>query len=316
MTRSDGGPGTDGPYAEAVDRRSSDQYLDEEIVSGLVATQFPDLAGREVTELGAGWDHELFSVGGGWIFRFPRRAERVAWLTREIEINAVVAGALGPRVPVFERIGEPSSAYPYPFVGYRRLPGVGADQGRAADLDGLAADVGTLFAALHRIDPGRVPPTPDGWENEPWGELRAGLTSVAALARPLLGASLLALAEPYLSGDVREPPQDGPRRFIHNDICPDHLIVDRHTGRLNGLIDFTDAMAGDPVHDFVGLIGIGGYRFISRVAARYDLPLGGSFGTRLQWLSRVLTLTWLADAAAHDPASVPKHLSWVTHAFS
>jgi len=105
-------------------------------------------------------------------------------------------------------------------------------------------------------------------------------------------------------------------RFIHNDICPDHLLVDRRTGRLTGLIDFTDATAGDPVLDFVGLIGIGGHRFISRVTARYDLPLGDGFAAKLEWLSRVLTLTWLADAAGHDPASVPKHLSWVQHAFS
>jgi aminoglycoside phosphotransferase (APT) family kinase protein len=299
-----------------VDRRSSDRHLDEEVVSSLVAAQFPDLAGREVRGLGAGWDHELFCVGGDWIFRFPRRAERVAWLTREIEINAVVAGALGPRVPVFERIGEPGDAFPYPFVGYRRLPGVGADQAPAGDRAGLAADIGALLSTLHRIDPSRVPPTPDGWENEPWGELRAELASAAALARPLLGAGLLSRAEPYLSGRVTEPPQDGPVRFIHNDICPDHLIVDRHTGRLNGLIDFTDAMTGDPVLDFVGLIGIGGHRFIGRVAARYDLSLGEGFAAKLEWLSRVLTLTWLADAAAHDPASVPRHLSWVTHAFS
>jgi aminoglycoside phosphotransferase (APT) family kinase protein len=298
-----------------VDRPSSDRYLDEEIVAGLVAAEFPDLAGQEVTEFGTGWDHQLFCVGSEWIFRFPRRAERVAWLTREIEINTLVAGALGPRVPVFERIGQPRDAFPYPFVGYRRLPGVGADQARAADLAALATDIGVLLGTLHRIDRHRVPPTPDGWEHEPWGELRAELASAAGLARPLLGPGLLARAEPYLSGRVPEPPQDGPVRFIHNDICPDHLIVDRHTGRLRGLIDFTDAMAGDPVLDFAGLIGLGGYPFISRVAVGYDLPLGDGFAAKLEWLCRVLTLTWLADAADHDPASVPKHLSWVTHAF-
>jgi hypothetical protein len=30
------------------------------------------------------------------------------------------------------------------------------------------------------------------------------------------------------------------------------------SGRLTGLIDFTDAMVGEVVHDFAGLIGIGG----------------------------------------------------------
>lgn len=229
---------------------------------------------------------------------------------------AVVAETLGSMVPVFELIGTPCDAFPYPFVGYRRLPGVGADQAHAGDLGRLAADIGALLGALHRVDPGRVPPTPDGWEHEPWGELRAELAGVADRVRPLLGPDLLSQAEPYLGGRVAEPPRDGPRRFIHNDICPEHLLVDRATGRLTGLIDFTDAMVGESVLDFVGLIGIGGRRFIDRVAAEYDLPLEDGFGAKLEWLSRVLTLTWLADVARHDPAGIPRHRSWVARAFS
>ena len=284
----------------------------------MVAAQFPDLAGLPVTRFGGGWDNELFCVGGEWIFRFPRRAERVPWLAREIQIMALVAetpDAQRAVIPVFERIGEPGPAFPYPFVGYRRVPGVGADLVCARDPAGLAADIGGLLSALHRVDPSRVPPTPDDWEHELWGELRAELAAVADVVRPLLGADLLPEVERYLAGQVPEPPQDGPRRFIHNDICPDHLIADASTGRLNALIDFTDAMVGDPVVDFVGLIGLGGYPFIHRVAAAYDLPLGDGFGAKLGWLSRVLSLTWLADAVADDPDSVGKHLSWVRSAF-
>ena len=297
-----------------MNQPSSDRHVDERIVSGLIAAQFPDLPSEPVTRLGQGWDNELFMVGE-WIWRFPRRAERVAWLTREIHVTAVVAETLGSMIPVFERIGEACDAFPYPFVGYRRLAGVGADQAAAGDPGLLAADIGALFSTLHRVDPGRVPPTPDGWEHEPWGNLRSELAAVADRARPLLGPTLRSRAEPYLAGRVAEPSQDGPRRFIHNDICPDHLIVDPGAGRLVGLIDFTDAMVGEPVLDFVGLIGVGGYGFINQVADHYDLPLGDGFAAKLQWLSRVLTLTWLAETAAEDAADVAKHLSWVARAF-
>jgi len=74
-------------------------------------------------------------------------------------------------------------------------------------------------------------------------------------------------------------------------------------------------MTGDPVLDFTGLIGLGGYGFINEVAASYRLPLGSGFDARLRWLATVLTLTWLA-AAASDPASIGKHLSWVAQAFT
>lgn len=297
-------------------QRLSDRDLDADMVSELISVQFPDLAGGEVCRLGAGWDHDLFSVGAEWILRFPKRAERVAWLTREIEIMTIAAETLGSSIPRFERIGKPSELFPYPFVAYRQLSGVGADRTSADDLTVLAEDVGRLLARLHRIDARRIPPPPAGWGPQPWSGLRADLLAVAEVVRPRLGLDMLAAAEPYLAGRIPEPAQDGPRRFIHNDVCPDHLIVDPHTGRLVGLIDFTDAIVGEVVLDFVGLIGIGGYRFIDQVAGCYDLPLGSSFDTKLQWLARTLTLTWLAEAATHDPDDIPKHLLWVAHAFT
>jgi hypothetical protein len=118
-----------------------------------------------------------------------------------------------------------------------------------------------------------------------WPERRsAGL----AQATTLLPAGLRAAAEPYLAGRVPEPAQGGPVRFIH-DICPDHLIVDPGTRRLTRLVDFTDAIAGDPVLDFAGLIGLGGYPFIREVVGAYDLPLWGG----------LLGQAHLADPHAH-----------------
>lgn len=228
---------------------------------------------------------------------------------------AVVAAEVDRWIPRYELTGIPSALFPYPFVGYRRVRGVGADRSAARDLAGLAADIGALLSRLHRIDPALIPPTPAAWEDEPWSELRAGLAAQASRVRPLLEPGTLSLAEPYLSGTVPEPDQDGPRRFIHDDICPDHVIVDPSTGRLTGLIDFTDAMVGETVLDFVGLIGIAGYDFIDAVTAHYDLPLGDGFGRKLSWLTRTLTLTWLADAARHTPADIPMHLAWVGRAF-
>lgn len=289
--------------------------LDVGVVRRLISEQFPELSGLEVRRFGAGWDHELFSVGPEWILRFPQRAERVPWLVREIEIMRAVGEALGALVPRFELLGEPSAVFPWPFVGYRRVAGVAVDQNAALDLPGLAQDLGSVLSRLHRIDAERMPATPAGWTWPRWGELRAELTGVAGAVRPLLGPGLLARAEPYLAGRVPEPEQDGPRRFIHNDICPDHIITGPRTGRLTGLIDFTDAMAGEPVLDFVGLIAIGGYEFIAQVMDRYDLGLERGFTGKLEWLARTLTLRWLAEAAHAAEDDVGKLRSWVAQAF-
>jgi aminoglycoside phosphotransferase (APT) family kinase protein len=296
--------------------RSSDRHLDAGLAATLIAGQFPDdLAQCETRWFAEGWDNELYAVGREWIFRFPKRAEVVPWLIRELDIMRVAVDTFGPLVPRFERVGAPSDAFPYPFVGYRRLPGVGADRVQSADRDGLAVDLGRALTRLHSIDPGRIPPTPGAWKHAPWSARRAELVEMAPRVRPLLGPDLLAKAEPYLTGAVPEPEQDGPRCVIHNDISPDHILVDPRTGRLTGLIDFNDTVVGEPVLDFVGLIPLGGRSFVADVTAHYGLPLGDRFGPKLEWLSRVLTLMWLAEAAADDPA-VDMHVAWVTLAFA
>lgn len=295
--------------------RSADRHLDASTVTNLIAEQFPSIRADGVRALGSGWDNDVYLVDGDWIFRFPRRAEGVPWLRREIEIMPYVVEKLGSLVPHLEWLGRPSSAFPYPFVGYRRLAGVGADQAALNDLRPLAMDLGHALSRLHEIDPGLIPPTPAGWESQSWSRTADRLMAVAHVVRPLLEGPLRERAEPYLTGRVPPPAQDGPGRFVHNDICADHVLVDPPTGRLTGIIDFTDAMVGEPVADFVGLIEIGSRTFIEQVVRNYDHDLGSTFTAKLEWLCRVLHLRWLADACTDDPDQVARHLSWVQRAF-
>ncbi len=221
--------------------------------------QFPALSDERIARLGAGWDHELYSVGEDWILRFPKRAERVPWLLREIEIMELVAGALKHLVARFELRGRPGSGCPYPFVGYRRLIGICADQtGHVSRA--LPADIGQALSRLHRVSVDQIPPTPVGGEPDSWDQLATQLQSVATVVQPLLSEDLLARARPYLNGRRQPPPRREEQRAIHNDICPEHLIVAPRSGRLTGIIDFSDATVGDPALDMVGLIGLGGYR--------------------------------------------------------
>jgi aminoglycoside phosphotransferase (APT) family kinase protein len=293
----------------------SDAELDEQRAGRIIATRLPALRGLPVSRAGAGYNHEVFAAGDSWLVRFPKGADRVDWLERELAILAVVGETVTTGVPRPELIAGPSAEYPYPFFAYRRICGVGADQSDVSDPVGLASDVGQMLEALHRVDPDRIPPTPAGWERLTLEYERSQLIATNGAAALLLAPELAARAEPYLAGAVLVPARRAPRRFIHGDICPDHLIVDPSTGRLSGVIDFTDAMTGDPVLDFVGLSALGGPQFVDHVRASYHLSLGEGFDATLEWLTRTLTLRWLAEAAAPDPLAVPKHVRWVELAF-
>ena len=187
----------------------------------------------------------------------------------------------------------------------------------------IAEEIGTLLAKLHGIDPAGVPPTPVGRKDEDsvgTGILR--LLTVAALVGERLADPARRLTAPYLSGDIRAPATPGPatHRLCHNDISAEHLIVDPRSGRIVGLLDWTDAMVTDPVVDFVGLITVGHYGFISDVAAAYASRGGqlidASFWERLVWWCRTLTLTWLGEALEEHPSEVGRHIEWVERAFA
>ncbi|MGH9171604.1 MAG: phosphotransferase family protein [Acidimicrobiales bacterium] len=302
-------PGGEVPYL-ATD---GDRHLDQLTVVQLVADQFPELDGQDVTSLGAGWDHDVF-LCGGVVFRFPKRAERVAWLTRETEIVRLAGIALGPSVPKFSYLGRPSAQFPYPFVGYRLMDGIPAGQ-PAADVGVLADDLGTTLTTLHNVDTEHVPSTPTREEPLGAGGHRADLSWCVNDLRAGLPLDLRAVAEPYLSGSLPRPRFTGRRVLAHNDICAEHVLVDAVSGHLSGLIDWTDAMVTDPVVDFVGLITIGDWCFVRAVLAAYGLPVDDDFGRRLEWLTRTMTLVWLGEAMQEQATDLGRHLAWVRRAF-
>ncbi len=67
---------------------------------------------------------------------------------------------------------------------------------------------------------------------------------------------------------------------LHGDLVGDHLLVDEHTGRLTGIIDFSDVALGDPAHDFLGFWSYG-----ASVAA-YAVSTYGQAGTDPTLLAR------------------------------
>jgi aminoglycoside phosphotransferase (APT) family kinase protein len=250
---------------------------------------------------------------GEWIFRFPRFAGIVDWLRREIALMPIVADAVSFAVPVFEKIGEPDALFPYPFVGYRSLPGVPCDQLHGVDPAVLAGDLGRALGELHAIDPALIAPPPHGQEDESW-DWRAMLTRLGEILRTTLPSDIAAVAAPFIEGSVERPGVDGPRRFLHNDIGADHVLVDPDTSRLAGLIDFADMRLGDPAGEFTGLITIGPVRFIEDALAAYPLPVDDSFVERIRWNARAATLVWLADVV-REGGPHELHLTWVRRAF-
>lgn len=218
--------------------------IDEALVRGLLAEQHPDLASLPLTWLASGWDNELFRLGDELTVRLPRRAASAALVLHEQRWSPSIAVGLPLPVPVPVRVGVPSEALGYPWgwtVG-PWFPGRPAEADPPADLAAAAASLGDFLAALHRPAPADAPTNP--YRGVPLADRSDRLVAALDELHPLVDRDAVMVR---WAGIVDTPSWPGPPVWLHGDVHPLNLLVDK--GRLTAVIDFGDVCAGDPASD-------------------------------------------------------------------
>lgn len=259
---------------------SSSQVIIVEIASYVAAIRrcFPDLAVESARPTQQGWDSAVIEVNETWIFRFPLRPEVVAAHRREIALLPELAAMLPAAVPDFERLWPGGAAYAEPFMGYRKIDGVPLRrpirrQWRAA----LAAGLAAFLAALHRFPTDRAAALTGLADGA--GAWRAEYATVYGMMRerviPLLDPAPRAAATALFEGHLGDDRNFAFRpAVIHHDLGPEHILVEPASGRLAGVIDWSDVVIGDPAIDLAALLHLDA-DFAADVMERY---LGGLAG--------------------------------------
>ncbi|TNE89597.1 MAG: aminoglycoside phosphotransferase [Deltaproteobacteria bacterium] len=223
----------------------ADTSIDVDRARDLLARHLPRFAGAEVLPFGEGWDNAAFLVGGQWVFRFPRRKLGGALMHGELAVLARLP-ALGLPIPRPEHVVADPDDYPYPFAGYRLLPGVCGEEGAPPPASRtIARELGDFLARLHRS------PLPEGLPADTLN--RADLEGRAARLRERLPAARALApdlpwtqAERLLEGIADHPPP-ALRCVVHGDLYPRHVLVEHD--RVTGVIDWGDVHGGDPSGD-------------------------------------------------------------------
>lgn len=227
--------------------------VDEHLARALLTAQWPDLARASLQPLGAGWDNTAWLVGGTWVFRFPRREIAVPLLETESRLLPVLAPLLPLAIPVPDRIGAPTEAYPWPFTGYRLLPGrtACAVAPTPEQRTRIAPVLGRFLRALHgipldRVERLRVPGDDLGRMDVP--RRLPKLHETLALLHDAGWVDDALLAWGHALGQ-RTPtrPAEGPV-LCHGDLYARHLLLD-DSGTLSGVIDWGDVHVGDRAVD-------------------------------------------------------------------
>ena len=216
--------------------------VDEALVRRVLATQFPDIADRQLIMVEPwGTDNAIWRLGPDLVLRFPR----IHWATDQVEHEATWLPRLAPFLPTAVpepiAIGEPGCGYPYRWAVHRWLPGDAATLSRMDDPVRFALDLAGVVRALHTV------PT----DGAPAARNRA--RPVQAYNDEALGAieyaSKLIDAEPARAvweEALAAPLHPGAPVWVHGDLEGNCLLRAR---RLSGIVDWGSACAGDPAVD-------------------------------------------------------------------
>jgi aminoglycoside phosphotransferase (APT) family kinase protein len=213
--------------------------IDEALVRGLLAEQFPEWASLPLRRIEpGGTDHAIFRLGDGLSARFPRvdgptepGGKQLRWLPK-------LASLLPVEVPVPIAQGRPGEGYPWFWEIHTWIHGetVAID---TIDTLQVAQDLCALIKALQRVDGAGAPPG----RGIPLAERDEGVRYW--LARFDGDPRVRAGWERALAA----PPWEGPPTWHHGDLdARNWLIRDR---RISGVIDWSSMGVGDPACDLM-----------------------------------------------------------------
>ncbi len=231
---------------------------------------------------GEGYDFRVFEVDAQWLFRFPKRETSVTKLIMECRLLLGLGKWVSLPVPSYEYIGELRDSSGRPFAGYRKLPGIPGDVAETVDWHMAARQLGLFLDKLHTypVDRAREAGVSEQsdlvahWRDKAFEELNRSVD---------LNVDIHDLRR-YLENDVFSPFEDAPR-LVHNDLWAEHILVDLRSGGVSGIIDWGDAVIGDPAVDFAGLYTWCGESWLESVLESYTGTLDSEVISRARYLA-------------------------------
>jgi aminoglycoside phosphotransferase (APT) family kinase protein len=220
--------------------------VDEAQARALITNAFPEVSVSKMTYIGAGWDNTAWRAND-IVFRFPRRGIARALMQTETTVLPRIAHALPLPISAPTHIGEPSHDYPYPWAGYRWMPGDTGCRCENINARASARSLGEFLRALHHLP---QPAPVDGWRGNVPGQVRK-------LSQTLNGMSPETLPNvdairTLASALEHTRMHSGPDVLCHGDLYARHVLFT--DGTPSGIIDWGDVHRGDPATDIAAAV--------------------------------------------------------------
>jgi aminoglycoside phosphotransferase (APT) family kinase protein len=270
------------------------------LVRSLLKDSADDAAGPEIWPVAEGGAHSTWWVGARHVLRLAPDRQAAVRQRRELRLRDLVRPHLPVAVPTSVAHGEWAAGLTYTLD--TKVPG---GTGEDHDVSAVGeADLAGLLTGLREV-PLR--------QAETLGVPRTAPRSLEALRREAgRAAQRLAAADEFdparlqqlaPSAAVQLAAQSGSAVLVHHSLRGEHLVVSAD-GRVRGVLDWTDAVIGDPAEDIAGLaLAVGSP---AAVRAATLAGYGARPCLRGLWLARCDTVVRLvAGLEGRDASPLP-----------
>ena len=254
-----------------------------------LADHFPQLQVWAATEILEGWDSFVLEVNNEFIFRFPRGPLGKVQQQKEIALLSELSKALSLPIPQFEFIHQ-GDRFEECAVGYRKIHGLPLSKELTSSAQ-VASHLGKFLFDLHNFPVNRavqlnVPKfTGMSWRKKYLDFYTSVQENISSMMSPQVSKQMDGLWEGFL--DTQANFQFQPV-LIHGDLGEDHILCDPRRGFISGIIDWGDAVIGDPALDFVGLLNVGGQTFAERVFHSYQGNIEPNFWEKISFYHQII----------------------------
>jgi aminoglycoside phosphotransferase (APT) family kinase protein len=284
-----------------------EQTLQPELVAAIIEEQFPNVRPVRVKYLGEGYDSTAFGVNDNLVFRFPKRSEVEGQLVIETKMLPLLAEGSPIPIPSYSFHGVPSQLFPRHFAGYAKLPGVPGIEldPTQVEFSRLAPVLGGFLSFLHAfpINTATQLGVPEIASTVLIENARAkALSDLEVVRRVEVDVSedkLRGFLELGVDADQRSPIAHA---LVHRDLAAEHILLDRATQQVTGIIDWSEISVADPAIDFAGIFHWGGEEFTNDVLSHYDREPDDGLLPRARFLAACKSIADLAfGLGTHRP---------------
>jgi aminoglycoside 2''-phosphotransferase len=222
-----------------------------------IRAAFPELAFAKAALDERGQDHAVVILDDRWVFRFPRSAPYQASFPCELKLLRALRPLVGIATPDYSMVAHDKSFGGYRMIDGRLLTSAAFDAMGPVAQEACVADIAGFLTALHGL-PADVARGADGALRTNSGWPQEAVSQFIERRRPVLADTLDAPTLARLDKAYEHYPRVAWRAaaIIHGDLRDGHIFLDRARDRVIGVIDFGDAVFGDPAYDFTFFWGL------------------------------------------------------------